>query len=177
MVVTLFALVIPVSSQAQYGGGGEIVPVVSPGGGGGSSGGRRHVPTPIQEFAGRILGTSGQVLGASIGFQFGKNLSIGMNGDDITELQNRLTADGVYSGPVTGYFGPLTLAGVRAYQAKYGITQTGFVGPLTLAKLNGGGAVLGVQTETTTTEQMKTILGQLKAQALALLAKLNSLSQ
>lgn len=35
-----------------------------------------------------------------------------------------------------GYFGLKTLAGVRKFQSKYGITSTGFVGPITLKKLN-----------------------------------------
>lgn len=35
-----------------------------------------------------------------------------------------------------GYFGLKTLAGVRKFQSKYGISATGFVGPKTLAKLN-----------------------------------------
>lgn len=35
-----------------------------------------------------------------------------------------------------GYFGLKTLAGVRKFQSKYGISATGFVGPKTLAKIN-----------------------------------------
>lgn len=177
VVVVIFVSIMPIISHAQYGGGGEIIPVVSPGGGG-SSGGRRHVPAPIQEFANRITGTSGQVLGASTGFQFGKNLSVGMSGDDVTELQNRLTLEGVYTGPITGYFGPLTMAGVKAFQSKYGIDQVGVVGPITMAKLNEGGAVLGAQTgPTTTIEQMKAVLAQLQAQVMALFTKIKSQSQ
>ena len=69
-------------------------------------------------------------------FRFTKTLRYGSEGEDVTELQNRLTAEGVYSGPITGYFGPLTEAGVKAFQAKYDIEQAGVVGPLTRAQLN-----------------------------------------
>lgn len=77
----------------------------------------------------------GQVLGEAT-FRFTKGLGIGSRGDDVTELQNRLTAEGVYSGPITGYFGSLTAQGVKNFQKKYGISQVGLVGPQTRAKLN-----------------------------------------
>lgn len=82
----------------------------------------------------------GEVLGESA-FRFNNYLVIGSRGDDVTELQNRLTAEGVYSGPITGYFGSLTSQGVKNFQKKYGISQVGVVGPQTRAKLNSGVAV------------------------------------
>jgi peptidoglycan hydrolase-like protein with peptidoglycan-binding domain len=152
-------------------------PSGSGGGGGGSSGGGSGL-------SGKFLTTSlptteGSVLGASTGggFQFTRTLKLGMSGQDVMELQNVLTAEGVYNGPVTGYFGPLTMAGVKAFQSKYGIAQTGTVGPLTLAKLNQlSGSVLGAQTTGAgmTVDQMKTLLAQLQAQVVALLAKLKN---
>ncbi|MDO8523404.1 MAG: peptidoglycan-binding protein, partial [bacterium] len=77
------------------------------------------------------------VLGEST-FKFTRNLGLGMKDSDVSELQNRLTKDGIYFGPVTGYFGPLTLAAVKAYQAAHPAIGyvTGFVGPLTRAELN-----------------------------------------
>ncbi|MDP2598849.1 MAG: peptidoglycan-binding domain-containing protein, partial [Candidatus Liptonbacteria bacterium] len=51
-------------------------------------------------------------------------------------LQQVLTTQGVYTGPITGYFGPLTQAGVERFQTKYGIDPVGEVGPITRAKLN-----------------------------------------
>jgi hypothetical protein len=87
----------------------------------------------------------GQVLGASTRFIFNMNLGYGMSNDDVKELQERLTEEGVYSGPITGYFGDLTLAAVKLYQAKHGISQTGFLGPLTRGALNNG-QVLGLST-------------------------------
>jgi len=67
---------------------------------------------------------------------FLRPLNIGSEGADVTELQTRLIAEGVYSGPVTGYYGSLTKAAVKQYQAKYGIQQLGIVGPATRASLN-----------------------------------------
>ena len=84
----------------------------------------------------------------SSSYSFSASLKLGSTGTDVTELQNRLTAEGVYAGPVTGYFGPLTQSAVKAYQAKYGIDQLGIVGPATRANLNASAAA---QTTTTTT--------------------------
>ncbi|MEI6420119.1 MAG: peptidoglycan-binding protein [bacterium] len=67
---------------------------------------------------------------------FTLNLSLGSTGTEVIALQNRLIAEGLYSGAVTGYYGPLTVAAVKKYQAKYGIAQLGNVGPATRLKLN-----------------------------------------
>lgn len=106
----------------------RTVTIVAPSSGGG--GGSRRVET------------SGEVLGAS-SFQFTRELGLGSTGLDVTELQKLLTSLGFYNGPITGYFGPLTQAGVRAFQASKGINQTGYVGPLTLAALNALDAPAG----------------------------------
>jgi len=90
---------------------------------------------------GQVAGVStttepvGQVLGEST-FVFNTDLGYGMSNDDVMELQKRLTEEGVYTGPITGYFGDLTLAAVKLYQAKHNIIQTGFVGILTRTALN-----------------------------------------
>jgi len=115
----------------------------------------------------------GQVLGVTT-FNFAKNLSVGSRGDDVTELQNRLTQEGVYSGPITGYFGPLTLAGVKAYQAKYGISQVGAVGPLTRAQLNGS-QVAGASTVNVAAIQAQ--IAALQAQLVVLLQQLLQMLQ
>ncbi|HOK21055.1 MAG TPA: peptidoglycan-binding domain-containing protein, partial [Candidatus Paceibacterota bacterium] len=69
---------------------------------------------------------------------FTKNLSKGMSNPEVTTLQQVLKQDAsIYpEGLVTGYFGSLTEAAVKKFQAKYGIDQTGTVGPITRAKLN-----------------------------------------
>lgn len=59
-----------------------------------------------------------------------------MTGEDISQLQAYLIVEGVYpEALITGYFGPATQRAVRAFQAKYGLTQVGRVGPATRAKL------------------------------------------
>jgi hypothetical protein len=120
------------------------------------------IPTPF-----------GQVLGAAT-YNFTSDLEPGMSGNTTTELQNRLTAEGVYSGPVTGYFGSLTRAGVKAYQVKYGIPQTGTAGPLTRAQLNGS-QVAGAST--VNTEAVKAQIAAIQTQLASLLQQLLRLLQ
>ncbi len=73
---------------------------------------------------------------SSTGFYFTFLLQQGMRGVAVMALQNHLTKSGVYSGPITGYFGVLTKAGVIAYQKAHSISPIGIVGPLTRAYLN-----------------------------------------
>lgn len=67
-----------------------------------------------------------------------RRLNIGSEGTDVTQLQAYLAADSsLYpEGKVTGYYGSLTSAAVKRFQARYGIDQVGWVGPQTMAKLN-----------------------------------------
>jgi peptidoglycan hydrolase-like protein with peptidoglycan-binding domain len=69
---------------------------------------------------------------------FTKLLKVGMTDAEVTALQNSLKGDvAIYpQGLVTGYFGSLTEAAVKKFQAKYGYEQVGYTGPLTRAKLN-----------------------------------------
>ena len=69
---------------------------------------------------------------------FTKTLQKGMTDSEVTTLQQVLKSDAsIYpEGLVTGYFGSLTEAAVKKFQAKYGIDQVGIVGPVTRAKLN-----------------------------------------
>lgn len=59
----------------------------------------------------------------------------GSSGTDVTTLQNRLTALGVYDGPITGYFGGLTEDAVIRFQQAKGLLADGVVGPKTKAAL------------------------------------------
>ncbi len=59
-----------------------------------------------------------------------------MKNADVMELQKVLATLGFFKVAPTGYFGPITLNAVKAYQASKGIITTGFVGPLTRAALN-----------------------------------------
>ena len=73
-------------------------------------------------------------------------LDIGSTGQEVTDLQNYLSTNAsMYpSGLVTGYFGPLTQAGVQKFQTAQGIVSSGTpastgygrVGPMTIVRLN-----------------------------------------
>ncbi len=71
-------------------------------------------------------------------YNFMEFLNIGSQDAQVTALQQRLTADGFYSGPITGYFGALTKIAVQKFQSAHGITAKGYVGPSTRAALNAG---------------------------------------
>ncbi|OUC15533.1 MAG: hypothetical protein B0A82_06200 [Alkalinema sp. CACIAM 70d] len=64
-------------------------------------------------------------------------LQKGDEGDAVADLQNRLTAANCYDGPISGYFGELTQAGVIRCQVQYGLDPDGVAGSQTLAALGG----------------------------------------
>ena len=72
-----------------------------------------------------------------------RDLTIGSKGDDVKKLQEFLAQDKeIYpEGLITGYFGVLTQAAVKKWQAKNGIESVGIVGPKTRAKLNELGRI------------------------------------
>lgn len=70
----------------------------------------------------------------------------------MTKLQERIAAEGAYFGPITGYFGRLTLDGVKAYQRMKGLAASGFVGETTRIVLNAG-----TVKKTTAPEQPKAV--------------------
>ena len=132
---------------ASYNGGG---------GGGGGGGGVIFYPVVQTPQAPQVPQTpqistttehsTGKVLGATV-FRFTKTLQNNSRGNDVIELQKRLTQEGIYSGPITGYFGSLTLAAVKNYQKKNGIETVGIVGPKTRNSLNKiSGQTIGDQT-------------------------------
>jgi len=125
---------------------------------------------------------------AAVKHTFKTALKYGLTSADVTELQNRLTAEGVYSGPITGYFGSLTLAAVKKYQEKNGIAtagQAGYgnVGPATRAKLNASAAAVPASTEAAvsvpaaaaqmSSAQVETLQTQIQALQAQLLLLLN----
>lgn len=71
-------------------------------------------------------------------YDFTELLTVGSEDAQVTQLQQRLTTLGFYSGPITGYYGSLTEQAVIKYQAAHSITETGDVGPSTRAALNAG---------------------------------------
>ena len=70
------------------------------------------------------------------GYVFTTYLAIGSNGNEVIELQKRLTASGYFTSPITGYFGPLTEHALRLFQGANGMAQVGYVGPITRGILN-----------------------------------------
>lgn len=71
----------------------------------------------------------------------GGNLAIGSSGQNVSQLQQALNAQGANL-VVDGKFGPLTQQAVQTYQQNNGLKVDGIVGPLTTAKLsapNGSG--------------------------------------
>ena len=80
----------------------------------------------------------------------------------VVSLQQKLAALGLFSGPQTGVFGPLTTAAVIAFQSRAGLTPDGKWGPASQAALERavaaggvastkGKAAKGTTTATTTT--------------------------
>lgn len=131
------------------------------------------IPIPVPVVQPTAIKPTGEVLGVAT-FIFTRNLTVGSSGTDVTELQERLTREGDYSGPITGYFGPLTEAGVKKYQSRKGIVSSGapgttgfgYVGPKTRSVLNESGSVLGASTVSTsvtvlTPEARETLIKQL----------------
>lgn len=82
---------------------------------------------------------------------FDSNLYFGITNDpDVQMLQEFLTDQGIYSGPITGSFFSLTFAAAKKYQSQNNITPAaGFFGPITRAKAN---EVLSVQIQNSDTQ-------------------------
>lgn len=59
-----------------------------------------------------------------------------LQGDDVTELQHRLSRLGVYTGSITFEFDAATHNAVRELQTELGLSPDGIVGPSTLAALS-----------------------------------------
>lgn len=69
---------------------------------------------------------------------FSNNLYFGIRKSaDVEALQEFLTDEGVYTGPITGNFFSLTLKGVKAFQTREGISPiSGYFGPLSRGRAN-----------------------------------------
>ncbi|NJR37960.1 MAG: peptidoglycan-binding protein [Leptolyngbyaceae cyanobacterium CSU_1_4] len=55
-------------------------------------------------------------------------LRVGDSGDGVVALQNSLRRFGYFSGPATGYFGPVTRDAVIAFQNAIGLSEDGIAG-------------------------------------------------
>ena len=66
---------------------------------------------------------------------FDRDLYFGVTGEDVAALQQFLTDQGVYSGPLNGNFFSLTRSGVKRFQEREGISPAaGYFGPVTRAR-------------------------------------------
>jgi len=72
----------------------------------------------------------------SASYTFTTQLSLGSQGLAVTALQQRLTAEGDFSGQITGYFGAQTEAALKKFQTAHSLEAVGITGPQTRALLN-----------------------------------------
>jgi|GEM_PF-1253211 len=160
----------PSPSPAPSSGGGNGPPIGSLGGGSIVPGNAKPVPIPTPTPT-----PTGQVLGATT-YNFTTRLAFGSTGEAVTALQNILTGNGFYSGPITGYFGALTRAAVKAFQSAKGIDPIGIVGPQTRAALNSlsGGSMMSDSARQTLIAQLMQKLQQLEAQVAAMTSSTTS---
>ena len=70
-------------------------------------------------------------------YQLTRTLRIGMRGEDVSVVQQLLKDQGFFTyHQVTGYFGTITEAAVKAFQKAYGLAVDGIVGPVTGGVMN-----------------------------------------
>jgi hypothetical protein len=137
-----------------------------------SSSGRSHGATePEGQVLGAATSTASSTGTSAVAYyHFAVDFGIGSSGTDVTNLQNILIHEGLLKiDTPTGYFGPLTEAAVKLYQAAHGIPTTGFVGPLTRAQLNTVAVVV------TAGEEIQQQIDALLAQVAALKAELDAM--
>ncbi len=124
-------------STSSGGGGSPSLGATFGGGGGGTYTPPPPTPTPQPAPAPMAVLPPVSAIPTMV-ITFSKDLSIGMQGDDVAKLQALFSADkALYpEGIVNGVFGPATIRAVKRFQAKYGLPQLGRVGPATRKKLN-----------------------------------------
>ena len=85
-----------------------------------------------------------------------ENVTFGTKSDEVKELQNLLYEKGfMQKKHITGYFGSITSAALKEYQASTGIGQTGVVDSSTLSKLGGGYATSTTATSVSSDDFIK----------------------
>ena len=70
-----------------------------------------------------------------------RTLRRGYTGSDVTKVQNRLKELGYYTGTVDGVYGLGSMAAVKAFQEKNGLTADGLAGTKTFEKLFSSSAI------------------------------------
>lgn len=64
-----------------------------------------------------------------------RNLSQGIQGDDVRGLQEFLSSEGYLTAQATGYFGPATANAVATWQASEGVSSVGAIGPISRERI------------------------------------------
>jgi peptidoglycan hydrolase-like protein with peptidoglycan-binding domain len=83
------------------------------------------------------LGQTGAAPTLGVRPNFTRNLSLGMQGDEVKQFQQFLVTNGYLKiGLASGYFGTLTRTALMKYQKQKGIAPTGYFGPLTRSRAN-----------------------------------------
>ncbi|MGW4702125.1 D-Ala-D-Ala carboxypeptidase family metallohydrolase [Streptomyces sp. NPDC004285] len=87
-------------------------------------------------LTGGLLATAGPAR-ADECYAWGRTLSAGMSGSDVTELQIRVAGHAAYGEvmAVDGAFGPATKAAVTRFQQAYGLPADGIAGAQTFARI------------------------------------------
>lgn len=81
----------------------------------------------------------------------------GDRGSIVSTIQTRLKSLGYYTySKITEFYGPITEAAVRQFQAANGLAVDGIIGPKTLAKLNSSTAISKSKATTTTAKTTTT---------------------
>ncbi len=65
------------------------------------------------------------------------NLKYGAKGQAVIELQDLLASENCLNTTSSGYFGLLTVKGVKCFQSKYGLPSTGYFGAMSRERANG----------------------------------------
>ncbi|HWQ30692.1 MAG TPA: peptidoglycan-binding protein [Negativicutes bacterium] len=91
-------------------------------------------------------------------FTYADTLKYGSGGAEVTKLQQRLKQLGYFKADITGYYGSLTQAAVKKFQAARGISTTGTVGPQTTKALSSAGTSSKGTTAKATTAAEKEML-------------------
>lgn len=110
--------------------------------------------------------------------KFTLSLKLGSKNADVTALQKFLAQQGYFTASATGYYGFLTMAAVKRFQAAHGIQALGVVGPATRNVLNQLQCTLSASTNntsqinSTTQQQLLLQIQQLMLQLQQLQAQL-----
>ena len=102
----------------------------------------------INLFGSVVLGALLFLPSIAFGATFIHNLSYGTTGTDVSQLQQFLADEGLFSGTITATFGPATQKALVAFQKTQGISAIGYFGPLTRARAD---SILAAHPEWTTT--------------------------